>query len=237
MAQVQFKKRRHAVAVEPEKKKTGAPYADISRIPVWGNVHGSPLQRSKKRNSGTARTGAVEAEDSGETVCPENLGTAISSIESGAWGMLDSVIAHMETYDGVEPAVTKQMLEKYFKRSSKLFSRRIVRKLRRVRKRSEKTRYRCVAAPNKPCDEEGDRAVAAPCLGGLVPVDLCAPTFFNDVPLDQEKTFIHEWFHQYGCKGDVAYDYEEEFGELSTSQSLFNADSYAEFVGGYYLAI
>lgn len=236
-ARVRSKEPQPGTSPVPEQQTVRTSYADIAKPPLWSHFHGNILQRAMEPESATAATGTAESEDATKAVCPENRKEVIATAQTGAWQMLDDVIAHMDSYDGTEPAVTRKMLEKYFKRSTERFARRIAHKLRRIRRRSEKSRYRCVEIPRKPCDEEGDRAVATPCVGGLAPVTLCTPNFFDDVPLEQEKTLIHEWFHQYGCKGDVAYEDDAEFAGLATRQSLFNADSFAEFVGDYYWAL
>ncbi len=36
--------------------------------------------------------------------------------------------------------------------------------------------------------------------------------------------------HLYGLRGDLAYDWSPDYGELSTVQQILNADSYSEFV-------
>jgi hypothetical protein len=61
-------------------------------------------------------------------------------------------------------------------------------------------------------------------------IRLCNPNYFDVSSEEQWNTMIHEWTHLYFGSGDIAYNWEKKFKDLSTPQSLFNADSYSEFI-------
>src|SRR5690606_18615819 len=60
-----------------------------------------------------------------------------------------------------------------------------------------------------------------------VPIHLCNPNYWNLSDNERPLTLIHEMFHLYYIAGDWAYDWEEDYEELNTFQSLTNADSFA----------
>lgn len=65
----------------------------------------------------------------------------------------------------------------------------------------------------------------------LTSVKLCRPTYWNQTDTERSTTLIHEWMHLYFLAGDIAYDFETtEYSNLTFLQSIFNADSFANFI-------
>jgi len=62
-------------------------------------------------------------------------------------------------------------------------------------------------------------------------IRLCYPEFWNASLNTQSTVLIHEYMHLYFLAGDIAYMSDPRYPNLSTTQSIFNADSYLGLVG------
>ncbi len=66
---------------------------------------------------------------------------------------------------------------------------------------------------------------------GFTDIRLCYPNFWDASEEEQAKTLIHEYMHLYFLAGDIAYQWQSKYRDLSTTQSIYNADSYSELAG------
>ncbi len=164
--------------------------------------------------------------------CSSSQESRVLSAHNKANRMLNTALRKTNDYDGTDPAEVHTALAKHFNSTSTFVAGLVATNIRNLKSEMDWS-----FDPQYECQSEQDDSV-------LAWVPWCIPGADIEVyPLwftkrdgtqrdlhSQASTFIHEWFHKYGCKLDVGYSHEDDYGEHSTFRQLLNADSFGEFI-------
>lgn len=164
--------------------------------------------------------------------CSSDQESRILSAHRKANRMLNTALRKTRAYDGTDPAEVHTALSKHFNSTSTFVAGLVATNIENLKSEMDWS-----FDPQYECQAEQDDSV-------LAWVPWCVPGADIEVyPLwftkrdgtqrslhSQASTLIHEWFHKYGCKLDVGYSHEDDYGEHSTFRQLLNADSFGEYI-------
>jgi hypothetical protein len=160
--------------------------------------------------------------------CTSAQNTSIDSDVSFATTMLDTAIAKLSRYNGINPPEVKTALNNNFGGStSTFFADWIKLNINILRGMGPWAGYDCI--PTDPDWCPGTTLAYTIWCVPLFDVRLC-PEYFAEPQIERSGTLIHEWVHKYGCNFDLGYDWEPDYPKNSTLEQLINADSFSEFV-------
>ena len=172
--------------------------------------------------------------DPGEITCPpcrSDWESIVKADQSRAINMLDTTIAKLSTYDGVNPVEVRNALARRFKASSSAFATWINLNLRFLRLFVPQSEYLCQRVYydcGGRCRKGGVYAWVPFCWA-FTSIRVCDPGYFGMGDRERARGLVHEWVHKYGCNFDFGYCSENDCPG-GTTRSLFNADPWAHLV-------
>jgi hypothetical protein len=172
--------------------------------------------------------------DPGEITCPDcrdNWESIVKADQIRALDMLDTTIAKLATYDGINPVQVKDALARRFKASSSAFATWINLNLRFLRLFAPQSEYLCQRVYYQCggyCRKTGAYAWVPFCWA-FTSIRVCDPGYFGWGDRERAMGLVHEWVHKYGCNFDFGYCNGSDCPG-GTTRSLFNADPWARLV-------
>jgi hypothetical protein len=172
--------------------------------------------------------------DPGEVTCPDcrsDWASIVNADQNRAIDMLDTTIAKLATYDGVNPVEVKNALARRFEASSSAFAMWINLNLRFLRLFVPQSEYLC----QKVYYDCGGRCRKeriygwVPFCWAFTSIRICDPMYFSMSDRERAAGLVHEWVHKYGCNFDFGYCRGADCPG-GTTRSLFNADPWARLV-------
>lgn len=159
------------------------------------------------------------------TDCSVNERNIVWQDDEKAKELLDCAISKLKNPD----AITLGLMNLHFNSSSNFAVEYVKLLTQWIRFQSWNTDYSSVQVGSLGC--MGTTTAWSYPLVQYTPIYLCNPTYWNSSNNERPITLIHEMFHLYYIAGDWAYDWEDDYEDLNTIQSLTNADSFATFIG------
>ncbi len=210
-----------------------------------GNVHASrfappdtPIEREADQAaeqvvSGSipriAQAAPVDAVHRAAASCPTDWLTTVNADHARALDMVDRARDQLNAYDGTNPSVVHDSLDRNFHATSSGFAGWVRFNLWILRRLAWFASYDCEDSGSWWCSSSSTLAKTFWCVPGI-DIRVCTPQYFAQSPAERSATLIHEWVHKYGCNFDLGYAGEPGYSTSWTITALVNADPFSQLV-------